>query len=136
MDAPTVIRLALDAAGDPPNLDWLGPIATAIGAVLVSAVGGISLVWRRRQDRKESIEDKVLDAQPSVTDGWKEVNIARTEATRYYRLYRLFEDMFYTVHAALRALARKVHEHHPDEPLHEDVVKALALRPPDDLTKV
>lgn len=125
------------AAVDPQvvNLDWLGPTVTAIGGVLIAAVGGISLVWRRRQDRKDQVEDKKADAviaiQPKVTDGWEEVRKARAEATTYYNLYRAFENLYYIVADALRKLARSVRDAHPEEVFDKDVVDALALKPPE-----
>ena len=106
----------------------------AIGGVLVAAVGGVSLVWRRRQDRKDNLEDKVADAaiaaQPKITDGWEEVRKARLEATNYYNLYRTFENLFYTVFTALRHLARMVRSAHPDHEFDKDIVDALAVVPP------
>lgn len=125
------------AAVDPQvvNLDWLGPTVTAIGGVLIAAVSGISLVWRRRQDRKDQVEDKKADAviaiQPKVTDGWEEVRKARAEATTYYNLYRAFENLYYIVADALRKLARSVRDSHPEEVFDKDVVDALALKPPE-----
>jgi len=125
------------AAVDPQvvNLDWLGPTVTAIGGVLIAAVSGISLVWRRRQDRKDQVEDKKADAviaiQPNVTDGWEEVRKARAEATTYYNLYRAFENLYYIVADALRKLARSVRDSHPEEVFDKDVVDALALKPPE-----
>lgn len=137
MDAILALLPAIRfAAGDPPNLDWLGPVVTAIGGVLVAAVGGISLVWRRRQDRRESVEDKELDRAPKEVDAYEEMRLARAEASRYYRLFRTFEDLFYSAHAALRFLARRVHDAHPEQELDKNVVEALALRPPEDLNKV
>lgn len=117
------------------NLSWLGPAVTAIGGVLVAMVGGASIVWRRRQDRKEVAIDRQADAeqaaQPKITDGWEEVRKARTEASQYYNLYRAFENLFYTAFGALRHLARTVRDAHPDQPLDKDVVDALAIVPPD-----
>lgn len=125
------------AAVDPQvvNLDWLGPAVTAIGGVLIAAIGGVSLVWRRRQDRKDQVEDRKADAviavQPKVTDGWEEVRKARAEATTYYNLYRAFENLYYIVADALRKLARSVRDAHPEEVFDKDVVDALALKPPE-----
>ncbi len=116
---------------DPSNLEWLGPIVTAIGSVVVAAVAGAATVYRRRQDRQEHTEDAELSLQPKVTDGWEEVRQARQEATTYYNLYRVFENMYYTVAAALRHLARTIHAAHPDQKFDKDVVDALALKPPD-----
>lgn len=117
-----------------PNMDWLGPVVTAIGGVLVAAVGGVSLAWRRRQDRNDAMEDKSIDAkiavQPKITDGWEEVRKARLEASNYYNLYRVFENLFYTVFTALRHLARSVRAEHPDQQFDQDIVDALAVVPP------
>jgi hypothetical protein len=122
------------AADTPPDLNWLGPVVTAIGGVLVAAVGGASLIWRRSQDRKDAKEDKAVDAeiavQPKVTDGWEEVRKARAEATTYYNLYRVFENLYYTVAAALRHLARRVRDSHPEQEFDKDVIEALAIEPP------
>jgi hypothetical protein len=117
------------------DLTWLGVVVTAVGSLLVAVVGAISLVWRRRQDRKDQVEDKVTDAaiavQPKVIDGWEEVRKARAEATRYYNLYRVFEELYYTVASAFRKLAKSVRDRHPDEEFDKDVVEALALKPPE-----
>lgn len=118
-----------------PGLDWLGPVVTAGGGIVVAMVGGASLVWRRSQDRKDHTQDKHFDAeiatQPKITDGWEEVRRARAEATTYYNLYRAFEHLYYTVASALRKLVRKVRDHHPQEQFDKDVVDALALKPPE-----
>lgn len=123
------------SADTPPDLNWLSTIVTAAGGVIIAMVGGASLVWRRRQDRKDAIADKKTDAEiavtPKVTDGWEEVRLARAEASQYYNLYRLFENLFYTAFSALRHLARRVHEAHPDQKFDKDIVDALAIVPPD-----
>ena len=129
--------LGLEAVAEvrPLNLDWLGPAITSIGAFIVAAIGGISLVWRRRQDRQEEQADRITDAelasQPKVTDGWDEVRAARLEASNYYNLYRTFENLFYTVFSALRHVTRSVRDAHPEEELPKDVLDALAIVPPD-----
>lgn len=122
------IVAAAAAGGD---LEWLGGAVTAIGGVLVAVIGGVALVWRRRQDRKDSVADTKAEKTPTQKDGWAEVREARAEATRYYKLYRVFEDLYYAVASALRALARKVHEAHPEEPLDKHVTDAIAMKPPD-----
>ena len=98
-------------------------------------VGGISLAWRRGQERKDSQADKVTDAeiaaQPKVTDGWEEVRLARLEASKYYNLYRVFENMFYVVSSALKHLARSTRVAHPDHQFDKVVVDALAVVPPE-----
>jgi len=118
-----------------PDLSWLGPTVTAIGLVLVAIISGISTVWRRRQDRKDIVKDKSLDAaiavQPKVTDGWEEVRLARAEASAYYNLYRNFENLFYTAFGALRHLARTYRDANPTAVLDKDVADALAIVPPD-----
>jgi hypothetical protein len=119
------------AAGGTLNLDWLGPVVTTAGVVIVGAITGVSAIIRRRQDRQESLEDKIIDKEPSEKDGWAEVREARAEATKYYKLYRAFEDMYYAVASALRHLARSVHDAHPEKALGKDVVDALAIKPPD-----
>lgn len=117
-----------------PDMSWLGPVVTAASAVIVAAVSGVSLAWRRRQDHKDALEDKSVDAgiaaQPKITDGWEEVRKARLEATNYYNLYRVFENLFYTVFTALRRLARTVREEHPDQEFDQSIVDALAVVPP------
>ena len=119
----------------PPDIGWLGPVATAGGGVIVAMIGGASIVWRRRQDRRDAVDDRHLDAeiavQPRVTDGWEEVRKARAEATTYYNLYRAFEHLYYTCASALRKLARRVRDHHPEEEFDADIVAALALKPPE-----
>lgn len=119
----------------PPDMSWLGPTVSAIGGVLIAMVGGISLVWRRRQDRKDAAIDRTADAeiaaQPKVTDGWEEVRQARLEASTYYNLYRTFENLFYTAFSALRHLARTIRDAHPEQKFDKDVVDALAIVPPD-----
>ena len=112
------------------NLDWLGPVVTTAGVVIVGAITGISAVVRRRQEREETLETKEIEKEPTLKDGWEEVREARAEATKYYNLYRVFEDLYYAAVSALRRLARKVHEAHPDEVLDTDVVDILAVKPP------
>lgn len=114
-----------------PNLDWLGPVAGALGAIVVALIGGISIVWRRRQDKKDLAEDRISDSAPKITDGWEEVRAARQEASRYYSLYRTFENLYYTAFSALRHLARKNRDTRPDEAFDQDVIDALATDPPD-----
>lgn len=127
--------LPVAPSADTVDLSWLGPAVTAIGTVMVATVGGISLVWRRRQDRKDAMQDKTVDAeiaaQPKITDGWEEVRKARLEASNYYNLYRVFENLYYTTQSALRQLARMVRTAHPQQELDQDVVDALAIVPPD-----
>lgn len=105
------------------DLSWLGPTATAAGGVIVATIAGASLLFRRRTAAKEK-------ATPSPKDEWSETRAARIEASKYYSLYRTFEDLFYAVHSALRTLAKASHDAHPDQPLPDEVLKALALRPP------
>lgn len=118
-----------------PNLEWLVPALGIGGSIVVALIGAASLIWRRRQDRKDTLDDKLTDKAPDVTDGWAEVRQARAEASRYYRLFRVFEELYYSVASALRFLSRKWHERLPEEPLDPEVVKALELRPPEDLDK-
>ena len=129
-----VSMMAEFPASNAPDMAWLGPVVTVLGGVLVAAVGGVSLVWRRRQDHKDALEDKAVDAkiaiQPKITDGWEEVRAARLEASKYYNLYRTFENLFYTVFTALRHLARAVRTAHPDHQFDQDIVEALAVVPP------
>ena len=126
--------LALAAATE-TQPDYLGPILATIGVVIVALIQGVSVVWRRRQDRRDAKEDKTEDAvlavQPKVIDGWEEVRKARAEATTYYNLYRTFENLFYLVQGALRHLVRSVRDAHPDQEFAPDVVEALAAQPPD-----
>lgn len=130
-------RVLADVLGpSTPNLDWLGPTVTSVGAVIVATIGAVSILRRRRLDRQDKADDVALEKAPSETDGWAEVRAARAEASRYYRLYRVFEDLYYIAHSALRHLVRNVHDAHPDQTLGDDVVKALAARPPEDLDKV
>jgi len=127
-----------DVVTNAPDMGWLGPVVTAIASVLVATIGGVSLAWRRRQDRRETLEDKAADAataaQPKVTDGWEEVRRARQEASNYYNLYRAFENLYYIVLGALRHLARTVRLEHPDQKFDQDIVDALAAVPPDTTT--
>lgn len=118
------------------DLSWLAPVATAAASVLVALIGGAALIRSKRAERRDALEDKALDKEPTETDAYAEVRLSRNEASHYYRLFRLFEDLFYTTHAALRHLARIVHDNHPAQVLDDDIVKALALRPPEDLDKV
>jgi len=124
------------AAETTDSLSWLGPVATVVGGVLIAAIGGVATIWRRRQDRQDQVADKVVDKLPSEKDGWQEVRAARAETSHYYKLYRIFEDLFYTVGTGLRALARTVHTAHPEQVFPQEVIDALAARPPDDLDKV
>lgn len=118
------------------GLYWVGPVITAVAALLVGTLSAISLLWRRRQDRRDVIADDKAGRVPTEKDEWREVRDARAETSRYYRLYRTFEDLFYEAHSALRHLASDVHVDHPDQEFAPDVVKALGARPPDDLEKV
>ena len=133
--AISIVSLDVLVPVQPVNLDWLGPTITSIGAFIVALIGGISLAWRRRQDRQDSQSDRVTDAelasQPKVTDGWDEVRAARLEASNYYNLYRTFENLFYTVFSALRHVTRSVRDAHPTEEFAKDVLDALAIVPPD-----
>ena len=126
---------AADPGAGLPNLDWLGPVVSGVSAVLVGIVGAASLVWRRRQDRRDASEDRSADAaiavQPTVSDGWDEVRQARKEATSYYNLYRAFENLYYIAFGALRHLARKTRDAHPDVEFEADIIEALATTPPD-----
>ena len=115
----------------PPNLEWLGPVAGTLGTIVVATIGAISIVWRRKQDRRDAQEDQLAGNQPKVTDGWEEVRTARLEASNYYNLYRTFENLFYTVFSALRHLAQKTRHDHPQEVFAPDVLDALAIVPPD-----
>lgn len=115
----------------PPDLEWLGPVAGALGTVVVATIGAISIVWRRKQDRRDVQDDRLAGDAPKVTDGWDEVRAARLEASNYYNLYRTFENLFYTVFSALRHLAQKTREAHPDEVFAPDVLDALKTVPPD-----
>lgn len=115
-----------------PNFEWLGPTVTAIGAVIVAAIGGASVIWRRRQDARDKSEEQAAAKIHTEKDGWEEIREAHSEATRYYKLYRTFEDLFYSVHSALRHLARTHHEAHPERELPQNVIDALSLRPPED----
>ena len=121
------------------NLEWLGPIVTAVGGVIVAIIGGIAMIWRRRQERQDEQEDRAEEAtastQPKVVDGWSEVRAARAEATKYYNLYRTFEDMYFTVISALRGLVRSVREAHPEQKFSKEVVDALAVKGPEPGTK-
>lgn len=128
--------LAPTATDASDSLAWLGPIATAAGGVLVAMVGGVAMVWRRRQDRRDQLSDKSIDKLPTEKDVWQEVRSARAETSHYYALYRIFEDLFYTVGTGLRVLARTVHQAHPEQVFPQEVIDALAARPPDDLDKV
>lgn len=128
--------MAVDGA---PDLTWVGPVVTGIATVLVAVVSGFALVVRRRQDRKDALEDKQDDAERELQlkpiDGYEEVRKARAEATTYYNLYRAFEDLYYTVASALRHLARRVRDQHPEQEFEKDIVDALALKPPETSTK-
>lgn len=119
----------------PTGLEWLGPAVSVIGGVMVALIGGISLIWRRRQDRKEAIADKQADTEsairPKVTDGWEEVRAARLETSMYYNLYRTFENLFYTVFSALRHLARVTRDTNPETVFEKDITDALAVVPPE-----
>lgn len=126
---------------NPPDLSWLGPTIGACGVVIVSLIGVLSLIIGKRQDRKNAkaaaLDSAELGAAPKVTDGWEEVRLARADATKYYNLYRAFENIYYTVASALRHLGRSIHETHPDMVFEKDVTDALAIVPPDtsDATK-
>jgi len=117
------------------DLNWLGPVVTSLGAIVVATIGGVSIAWRRKQDRNDALEDKQSDSaaasQPNITDGWEEVRQARMEATRYYNLYRGFEDAFYVVSTALRRLVRSTRTAHSEFVFEQDVLDALAVVPPD-----
>jgi hypothetical protein len=122
-----------DAAAQ--NLDWLGPVVTAVGFVFVAIISGASGMWKSGQDRKSSKEDKAADLAgehaPKVIDGWEEVRRARAEASSYYNLYRIFEEMYYTSMTALRKLSRRVREAHPEEEFDQSVIDALEAEPPE-----
>ena len=118
-----------------PDLSWLGPAVLATGSVLVALIGILSLIIKSRQDRKaakSAAEDQAeIAVQPKVTDGWEEVRAARLEATKYYNLYRAFEDLYYVVSSALRHLARNVRDAHPEQVFDKDIAEALAVVPPE-----
>jgi len=121
-----------------PSLDWLGPAVTGAAGVLIALIGTISLFWRRRQDRDQSQSDRTVDAenaaQPRVVDEWQEVRNARAEATTYYNLYRVYENLYHVAIAALRNLTRRVRTDHregEDFEFGDDVAVALAMEPPE-----
>lgn len=116
---------------NPPDLSWLGPTIAAGGGVIVGLIALISVLWSNRQKHKEAMVEKTADSQPTITDGWEEVRRARDEASEYYKLYRIFENLFYTVMSALRHLARVFRASQPDAVLDKDIVDALAIVPPD-----
>ena len=123
------------AVEDPKaDLSWVGPTIGAIGSVIIAVVGGISLVWRRRQDREDAKEDKQTEAEiavaPKVTDGWQEVRDARAEASTYYNFYRAFENLYFNAIGALRHLVRSIRAAHPEQEFDKDVLDALAATPP------
>jgi hypothetical protein len=122
-------------ADSAPNLQYLGILVPAVGAFLIALTGLVSNVWRRRQDRKDALEDKNADAniaaQPKITDGWEEVRKARLEATLYYNLYRAFENIFYTVFGAFKHLVRDTRNAHPDHEFSKDILDALKVDIPD-----
>ena len=119
----------------PDNLAWLSPTISAGAVVLVGLFVLFSNLWQRRQNRKDQVADKSVDAaiavQPKITDGWEEVRLARQEASDYYKLYRTFEGLYYTVMSALRHLARVFRAKDPDAKFDQDIVDALAIVPPD-----
>lgn len=118
------------------NLSWLGPTLLFLGGVIVAAINGAAVVWRRRQDKKDVVANTVAGKQMSEVEEADEVRKARAEATRFYNYYVTFRSLFYQVQEALRHLVRRLGNAHPDMELGADVVDALALKGPDaDTTK-
>lgn len=127
----------LPTASNPPDgSEWVAPALLFAGGVIVALINGAALVWRRRQDKKAATEDKIVDKKATEKDSWEEVRTARAEATHYYNLYRIFEDLFYGARNGLRSLANVFHSRNPDEKLSTDVMKALELSPPNDLDAI
>jgi hypothetical protein len=125
------ILLEVVTPASEPDLDWLGPFATLVGGVLVALIGGISAVWRRKQDKKDKRDEANEAAQPRVVDGWEEIREARTETTTYYKLMTIYRDMHHQTQAALRSLVRSIRKAHPDQEFEQDVIDALELRAPE-----
>lgn len=127
--------LYLADTSTPPDMSWLGPTVATIGSLIIAIVGFISIIIGKRQDRKNSKADSMEAAgiaiAPKVTDGWDEVRAARAEATKYYNLYRAFENVYYIASTALRHLARSVRETHPEMTFDQDIADALATDAPD-----
>ena len=119
----------------PDNLTWLGPAIAAAALILVAVIQAISAVWKRRVDKRDKTADNLANAdiaiQPRITDGWEEVRAARAEATKYYNLYRAFENLYYIVIGALRHLVRSAKDAHPETVFEKDITDALAAVPPD-----
>lgn len=128
-----LLPAATNAEGD---TSWIAPAFVFAGVVIVAIVNGVASIWRRRQDKKLDTDGTRANKAATEKDSWEETRLARAEATHYYNLYRLFEEMFYAVRNALRALANTIHVHHPEEELDKEIIAALELKPPEDLDKV
>lgn len=119
----------------PEHLTWLGPTIAAGALILVAFIQAVSAVWKRRVDRRDKTADTLASAdvaiQPKITDGWEEVRAARQEATKYYNLYRAFENIFFIAIAALRHLVRSTRDAHPNTVFDKDITDALTIVPPD-----
>jgi len=104
-------------------MDWVTPTISGVATVVVALIGLFSFVYRRRRETEES-------KAPTMVDAYREIDEARQETSYYYRLMRLYEDLFYQVRGALRSLAKRVMDAHPDYDLGHEVIRALEARPP------
>jgi hypothetical protein len=110
----------------------LAPIATGIASVIVAALGATGLIIRRRQDARDAKSAAKTSKEITEKDGYAEVRLARAEASRYYTLYREFQEVYFVTMTALRHLVRKLHESDPEFDLPQEIVDALELKAPDD----
>lgn len=123
-----LIRIAAEA--EPPQIDWLTPVVTIAGPVLVAIVAGVSTVYRRRQDRDDTVADREAAKGLSEKDELSEIDRARAQVIRYYDLYMAVRIAFDFVQSALRHLVRIVRDNHPDHEFDQEVIDALAMKPP------
>lgn len=98
--------------------EWIAPSVAGILALVTAAVVGFISI---RNTRTGAVEQRA----PSATQAWGETDRARA------RMFA-FQDLFYTVLAALKQLDRKVKQEHPDFVLPAEVIEAMALEAPDE----
>lgn len=101
--------------------EWIAPVAAGVLALATAITGGLIAI---RNTRSGAVENRA----PSTTQAWSETNRARA------RMYA-FEDLFWTVLAALKHLHRDVKSAHPDFVISDDVAEALEIKPPEDEPK-
>lgn len=98
--------------------EWIAPTISGVLLLVISIVGGIISL---RNNRSSAVESRA----PSASQAWNETDRARERM-------HAFEDLFYTVRAALKNLVRAVSRDHPDYVLTKDVIDAMQLEPPDE----